>query len=113
MSAGSSPLRFARDRVGLELESGKSVELELEYESVGIEPDDAPRQLGERLTAALGELFADEEGLFDVSVHRGDELVAVIALACEDDALEVVGERVSQLTQADLLRALRELLTVA
>lgn len=99
-------LSFALDRSGLELASGKPVEIELDYADLGIDPDGAPEQLGVVLSRLLDMPVADEEGLFDLSVHRGGELVATLALACEDEMLEVIGERSATLAEADLAGAL-------
>lgn len=103
-------LVFSEDRAGTELENTRSIEIELDYEELGIDPDDAPAQLGAILSALLGAPVADEEGIFDLVVHKDGEAVATITLACEDDALEVVGERSNGLAEADLAEALLEAL---
>ena len=108
----SKGLSFALDRRGLELTSGHPVELELDYADLGMDPDEAPAQLGAILSRLLDTRVADEEGLFDLSVHRGDVLVATLALACEDEMLEVVGERTEDVSEAALAEALLAALPV-
>lgn len=99
-------LRFSEDRVGAELTDGRAVEFALDYEELGLDPDDAPAQLGARLSALLGVELEDEEGIFDLLVQRDGEPVATLTLACEDDALEVIGERLASVPEALLAEAL-------
>lgn len=99
-------LDFSEDVAGAELPAGQHVEFELDYEELGIDPESAPEQLGAILSALLGSSIDDEEGLFDLAVHDDGELVATLTLSCEDDALEVVGERAASIPEATLADAL-------
>ncbi|RYZ61313.1 MAG: hypothetical protein EOP08_13625 [Proteobacteria bacterium] len=104
-------LEFAADRAGTELENTRAVEIELDYDELGIDVGAAPEQLGAILSTLLGEEMADEEGIFDLVVHKDGVPVATLTLACEDDALEVVGERVAAaVAEADLAEALLDAL---
>ena len=105
-------LQFTLDRHGLELEGGHAVEIELDYADLDMDPDDAPAQLGHVLTRLFESTVADEEGLFDLAVHRDGVLVATLALACEDEMLEILGERATTVSEAALAEALLENLTV-
>lgn len=106
-------LRFSHDRTGTELPEGRAIEFALDYDELGLDADEAPTQLGARLSALLGGVLEDEEGIFDLLVHRDGELVATLSLACEDDVLEVIGERVSSLVEAHLAEALLSELSAA
>ena len=97
---------FGLDRLGLTLEKSEVVEFELDYEELGIDPDAAPADLGAALTELLRQPVADDEGLFDLAVHRDGNLVATLTLSCEDDSLEVLGERMPSISEASLAHAL-------
>ena len=97
---------FTLDRAGLKVHDGNPVDFELDYEELDIDPARAALDLGARLTTLLRQMVEDEEGLFDLAVHRDAQLVASLALSCEPDALEVVGERCSAVSEASLAQAL-------
>ncbi len=106
----SRGLAFSLDRHGVEVPEGSPIQLDLAFADVGLDEEHAAQQLGERLTRLLGETVADEEGLFDLCVNRGDTVVAALILSCEDDAIALGGERSSAVTDEELAEALAEAL---
>jgi hypothetical protein len=106
-------LRFTHD-----LDGASVGEADTRPIDVALDPEDArltseaplEEQLGERLSAMLGERVQDEEGIFDLAVERAGIVVAAVQLSCDDDAIELLGERAASLTEAALCEALIEAL---
>ena len=98
------------DREGVTLESPEEITLDVDYDDAGLDPDDAPSELGRALSALTEEQVEDEEGMFALAVYRGGAPVAALSVSCEDDALNLGGERVRDITDEELAAALVEAL---
>lgn len=106
----SRGLSFSLDREGVEIPDATTIQLDLAYEDLGWGEEDAATQLGAALSRRLGEAVADEEGIFDLCVRRGDVIVAALVLSCEDDTIALGGERSSGVTDEELAEAIAEAL---
>ena len=106
----SRGLSFSLDRQGVEIPGASTIQLDLAYEDLGWGEEDAATQLGASLSRRLGEPVADEEGIFDLCVRRGDAIVAALVLSCEDDAIALGGERSTAVTDEELAEALADAL---
>jgi hypothetical protein len=106
----SQGLVFALDRAGVEIANADVIQIDLSCEDAGLDPDHAAEQLGARLTKLLGEEVSDEEGMFDLAVSKDGAIVAALAVACEDDTLELGGERTAAVTDEELAAALAQAL---
>lgn len=102
----SQGLSFEIDRAGVSIDEPEEIQLSVEYSDLGTDEASAPFDLGERLSALAKEKVVDEEGIFDLAVYRGRELVAALVLACEEDALALGGERVSGVEDEQLAEAI-------
>ncbi len=107
----SQGLVFALDRDGVEIASPDTIQIDLTCEDVGIDPDEAPEQLGARLSKLLGEDVSDDEGIFDLAVSKGGVPVAALCVSCEDEELELGGERSGAVTDEEIAAALALALT--
>jgi hypothetical protein len=104
-------LRFEMDREGVEIPAPQEIQLDVDYEDLGIDPEDAASVVGRRLSALTESSVHDEEGLYDLAVRRDGTLVAALVLACEEDALSLGGERVAEIDDEALAEALVAALT--
>lgn len=103
-------LTFSVDRDGVELDPSERIDFEVAYEDLGFTDEKAPEQLGARLSELTGERVEDDDGIYDLAVHRDGALVAAVALCCEEGVLVFAGERVEGLADEDLAQALCEAL---
>lgn len=99
-------LRFTHDREGVAVETPYEIQIDIAYEDLAIDEDDAPAVVGKRLSKLTKSVIVDEEGIFDFAVTRDGALVAALVLACEDDALELAGERTAAITDEELAEAI-------
>lgn len=102
----SAGLDFAVDRAGAELESPHLIQLDIGYDVLGLTAEAAPAEIGRRLSKLLGEVVEDEEGIYDLVVTKDGALVAALVLACEDDGIELGGERSEEIDDDGLAAAL-------
>lgn len=104
-------LTFQPDRAGVTVDAPEEISTGLDYEDLDLDPELAAEELGRRLSALTVEPIADDEGIFDLAVHRGDALVAALIVSCDDDAVGLSGERTSHVTDDELAQALHGALT--
>ena len=102
---------FSIDRRGVTVPSGETIDIDVDWADLGLDPAQAPTDLAARLSRLAGEAVEDEEGIFDLAVTREGRTVAALVLACEDDALELVGERASEIDDEAIAGALIAALT--
>lgn len=102
----SAGLDFIVDRAGAQIEAPHLIQLDIDYAVLGIDPATAPVEIGRRLSKLLGETVDDEEGIFDLAVTKDGALVAALVLACEDEAIELGGERSAEVDDDGLATAL-------
>ncbi|NUP10551.1 MAG: hypothetical protein HOW73_31265 [Polyangiaceae bacterium] len=102
----SGNFEFALDREGASVDDHETIELDVDYETVGIDPDEAPEQIGRRLSTLLTTEVVDEEGIFDLIVREEGRIVAALVIACEEDAIALGGERVSGIDDETIASAL-------
>jgi hypothetical protein len=103
-------LTFQSDRTGVSVDAPEEILTGLDYEDLDLEPELAAEELGRRLSALTSETIADEEGLFDLAVFRGEALVAALIVSCDDDGVDLSGERTSHVTDEELAAALLDAL---
>lgn len=102
---------FTLDREGLVLDGGEvdPVEATIACAALGWEEgddDDVIDALEDRIAERTGEEVDDDEGIFDLAVHQGERLVAVLVVAVEDGAIEVHGERLRAVSLPSIVEAL-------
>lgn len=102
------PLTFTVDKTGTAVEDPNPIEIEIDYADLDIDAERAPEELAARILAALGTKVEDEEGIFDLVVSDGGDVVAALVLDCEEDALALAGERTKKVTDEQLAEAVIE-----
>lgn len=98
-------LVFHIDRAGITLSPSQTIDIAVDWADLGVAAEQAPTELAARLSRLTGEAVEDEEGIFDLAVTQAGKTVAALVLACEDDALELAGERAPEIDDEALARA--------
>lgn len=114
MTNDAGGLKFRLDDEGAEVEGAKrAVEVELDPADAGLDGEEPlAEQLGPVVSALVGRETDDEEGIFDLVAERGGQVVAALQLSCseDDDALVLLGERSTAVSERELCEALLEAL---
>lgn len=105
-------LRFDLDREGVSIDDPEVIQVDVDWADLGIEPDDAADEIRRRLAALTGQPL-DQDELYDLVVSKSGHVVAALVVACEEDVLELAGERTVEVEDEELAEALLEALARA